>query len=203
MLLNNVVFWKNIELIRIHKDMKLPTTGKKYLVSEQNYHCSKMVFRKLLSTETRKTRAWMNKTIYLALLIIDISKMTLIEFWYDYVKTKYGQNAELWQKVFTLTLQNMLKRNLIPQSMKLFRLVNYSSIRYWLSTVYEAFFLKFTAKPYTSLVNDTTLASYNTSHFRRNLLKRIKKIFILLDKRIRDEKLRYNINKEVAKIFAL
>ena len=72
----------------------------------------------------------MNKTIYLALLIIDISKMTLIEFWYDYVKTKYGQNAELWQKVFTLTLQNMLKRNLIPQSMKLFRLVNYSSIRY-------------------------------------------------------------------------
>ena len=165
--------------------------------------CSKMVFRKLLSTEMKKTRAWMNKTIYLALLLIDICKMTLIEFWYDYVKTKYGQNAELWQKVLTLTLQNMLKRNLIPQSMKLFKLVNYSSIRYWLSTVYEAFFKKFTAKPYTSLVNDTTLASYNTSHFRRNLLKRIKKIFILLDKRIRDEKLRYNINKEAAKMFAL
>ena len=71
----------------------------------------------------------MNKLIYLDFSIIDISKITLIEFWYNYVKPKYGQSAELWQKVFTLKFQNMLKGNLILQSMKLFKLVNYSSIR--------------------------------------------------------------------------
>ena len=54
----------------------------------------------------------MNKLIYLDFSIIDISKITLIEFWYNYVKPKYGQSAELWQKVFTLKFQNMLKGNL-------------------------------------------------------------------------------------------
>ena len=71
----------------------------------------------------------MNKLIYLDFSIINISKITLIEFWYNYVKPEYGQSAELWQKVFTLKFQNMLKGNLILQSMKLFKLVNYSSIR--------------------------------------------------------------------------
>ena len=37
----------------------------------------------------------MNKPVYLALSILDLSKAVMYEFWYDYVKPKYGENAKL------------------------------------------------------------------------------------------------------------
>ena len=46
---------------------------------------------------------------------------------------------------------------------------------------------KCTAKPYSCLVIDDTLASDNTSLFRKNLLKRIWKIIMTIDHKIRDE----------------
>ena len=32
----------------------------------------------------------MNKSIYLVMSILDISKTLMYEFWYDYIKSKYG-----------------------------------------------------------------------------------------------------------------
>ena len=37
----------------------------------------------------------MNKCVYLCLSILDLSKTAMYEFWYDYVKRKYGENAKL------------------------------------------------------------------------------------------------------------
>ena len=37
----------------------------------------------------------MNKPAYLALLILELSKMLMYEFWYDYVKPKYDEKAKL------------------------------------------------------------------------------------------------------------
>ena len=37
----------------------------------------------------------MNKPIYLGLSILDISKILMYEFWYDYVKPKYGNDVKL------------------------------------------------------------------------------------------------------------
>ena len=37
----------------------------------------------------------MNKPVYLALLISEISKRLIYEFWYDYIKQKYWKNAKL------------------------------------------------------------------------------------------------------------
>ena len=37
----------------------------------------------------------MNKLVYLALLLLDLSKTLMYEFWYDYVKPKYDENAKL------------------------------------------------------------------------------------------------------------
>ena len=43
----------------------------------------------------RKIQILMNKTVYLVLSILDLSKTVMHEFWYDYVKPKYGENAKL------------------------------------------------------------------------------------------------------------
>ena len=43
----------------------------------------------------RKVKVKMDKPIYLGLSILDISKVTMYEFWYDYVKIKYEDKARL------------------------------------------------------------------------------------------------------------
>ena len=42
-----------------------------------------------------KTRVKMNKPIYLGLSILDISKILMYEFWYDYMKPNYGNDVQL------------------------------------------------------------------------------------------------------------
>ena len=42
-----------------------------------------------------KTKVKMNKPIYLGLTILDISKILMYEFWYDYMKPKYGNKVRL------------------------------------------------------------------------------------------------------------
>ena len=37
----------------------------------------------------------MNKPAYLGQAILDISKILMYEFWYDYIKPKYGEKAKL------------------------------------------------------------------------------------------------------------
>ena len=37
----------------------------------------------------------MNKPIYLGMLILDISKTLMYDFWYDYIKPKYEDNGKL------------------------------------------------------------------------------------------------------------
>ena len=73
----------------------------------------------------------MNKSMYLGLSVLEISKVLMQEFWYDYIKPKYQDNAKLatWiqtplliilkLKMFMETLQMMLKKYLIHQTMKL------------------------------------------------------------------------------------
>ena len=56
------------------------------LASEPNYYSSKSISKNLII---------INKPIYLGQLILDISNTLMYEFWYDYIKPKYGDNARL------------------------------------------------------------------------------------------------------------
>ena len=75
-LMNNSVFGKTIENIRKHRDIQLVTADKKII-------------------EMKKTKVKMNKPIYLGLSILEISKILMYEFWYDYMKPKYNDNVRL------------------------------------------------------------------------------------------------------------
>ena len=37
----------------------------------------------------------MNEPVYLGLSILDLSKTVMYEFWYDYLKPKYGENLKI------------------------------------------------------------------------------------------------------------
>ena len=43
----------------------------------------------------KKTKAKVNKPMYLGMSILDISKTLMYEFLYDYIKPKYGDKAKL------------------------------------------------------------------------------------------------------------
>ena len=95
--MNNAVFGKTMENIRKHRDIELVTTDKKRnkLVSEPNYHTMNCISEDLSIIEMNKTKVKMNKSIYLGLSILDISKILMYEFWYDYMKRKYGNRVKL------------------------------------------------------------------------------------------------------------
>ena len=96
-LMNNAVFGKTMENVRKHRDIKLVKTDhrRNKLVSEPNYHTMKLIDDNLAIIEMKKVKVKMNKPIYLGLCILEISKIIMYEFWYDYVKNKYGNKARL------------------------------------------------------------------------------------------------------------
>ena len=96
-LMNNSVIGKTMEHVRKHRDIKLVTTDKKRskLISEPNYHMINYISEDLSIIEMERTKVKMNKPIYLGLSILEISKLLMHEFWYDYMKPKYGDNVKL------------------------------------------------------------------------------------------------------------
>ena len=96
-LMNNSVFGKTMENERNHRDIKIVTTNKqrKKFASEPNYHTTKYISKDFLIMEMKNVEVKMNKPIYLGQAILDISKTLMYEFWYDYLKPKYGDNVRL------------------------------------------------------------------------------------------------------------
>ena len=94
--MNNSVQGKTMENTRNHRDIKLVTTEKRRrLISEPNCHSHKKVSDHLMVIEMKKARVKMTKSLYLGMSILDVSKILLYEFWYDYIKQKYGDKANL------------------------------------------------------------------------------------------------------------
>ena len=51
----------------------------------------------------RKIQILMNKAVYLGLSILELRKIVMYEFWYDYVKPKYREKAKLvWIQTVSL-----------------------------------------------------------------------------------------------------
>ena len=96
-LMNNLVFRKTIENVRKHRGILLVTTDKRrnYLVSDPNYHLTKWFSEFLLAIEIKKIKVKMNNPVYVGLSILEISETLMYEFWYEYIKLKYQNNAKL------------------------------------------------------------------------------------------------------------
>ena len=83
--------------VRIYRDIKLVTIDNKRnkLVSEPNYYTTKCFSENFLAIEMKITKVKMNKPLYLGMSLLHISKTLMYEFWYDYIKPKYGDQVKL------------------------------------------------------------------------------------------------------------
>ena len=96
-LMNNAVFGKTMENIRKHRDIKLVTNTKDNLtnVMKLNFKSGILFIENLMGCEMGKIKVVMNKPVYLGQAILDLSKIVMYEFHYDYMKPKYRDNLQL------------------------------------------------------------------------------------------------------------
>ena len=91
-LMNDTVFGKTMENIRKHRNIKLVTTEEKHLrtVIKPNFKSGVLFGENLMGCKMGKIKVVMNKPVYLGQAILDLSKIVMYEFHYDYMVPKYG-----------------------------------------------------------------------------------------------------------------
>ena len=96
-LMNNSVFGKTMENIRRHRNIKLVNNKEEYLktVMKPNFKSGTLLGDDLMGCEMGKVKVVMNKPVYLGQAILDLSKIIMYEFHYDYILPKYGENIKL------------------------------------------------------------------------------------------------------------
>ena len=63
---------------------------------EPNHHTTKFFSENLLAIEIKTTQILMNKAVFLGLSILELGKIVMYKFWYDYVKLKYEEKVKLF-----------------------------------------------------------------------------------------------------------
>ena len=96
-LMNNSVFGKTMENIRNRVNVKLVDSGEQFkkLAAKPNYNSRKIFNENLVSVHMKKTSLTMNKPVYLGMSILDLSKTVMYDFYYNYIKPKYGNKVKL------------------------------------------------------------------------------------------------------------
>ena len=89
--MNNSVFGKTIENIRKRQNVTLIDSRK----GAPHFDRVTIFDRNLIAVHMKKTEVYFNKPIYVGQAILDLSKTLMFDFYYNYIKPKYGEKAEL------------------------------------------------------------------------------------------------------------
>ena len=95
--MNNSVFGKTMENVDKRVDIKLVCNEEdatKFVV-KPNYHRTTIFDENLIAIHMKKTKVKYDKPIYLGMCILDLSKTLMYDFHYNYIKSKYGDKANL------------------------------------------------------------------------------------------------------------
>ena len=103
-LMNNSVFGKTVENIRKHRNIKLVTNREAYLklVMKPNFESGILFGENLMGCEMGKIKVVMNKPVYLGQAILDLSKIVMYEFHYDYM-------VPYWEKLDLCYMEDFYK----------------------------------------------------------------------------------------------
>ena len=95
--MDNSVVGETLENITKRVDIRLISSDKvaQKLAAKPNYVSCTIFDENLIACHIKKMNLYFNKPVYLDMSILDLSKSLMIDFHYNYIKTKYGDNAKL------------------------------------------------------------------------------------------------------------
>jgi hypothetical protein len=96
-LMNNSVFGKTMENLRKQFDVKVVNDKTKLtkLTSRPSFDSFRTFSEDLAAVNMKKTKLYLNHPIYVAFAILDLSKLLMYQFHYEYMKPKRDCNAKL------------------------------------------------------------------------------------------------------------
>ena len=96
-LMNNSVFGKTMENIRNRSVIKLVTDKIKAekLAAKLNFKYCNIFYENLIAIHMKTTSLTFDKPVYLGMCILDLSKTSMYDFHYNYIKKKYEDKAKL------------------------------------------------------------------------------------------------------------
>ena len=105
----NSTFGKTLENIRLRKNMRLIVDPKKLTkaVSNPSFVSAEIINSDLTLVEAKRKTLFLNKPIYVGFSVLELSKLSMYEFYYDFLMKKYG--PERAQLLYTDTDSFILK----------------------------------------------------------------------------------------------
>ena len=96
-LMNNAVYGKTMENLRNSIDVKLLSNKKDYLkwTSKPSYMPHKIYDNDLVTIRKNEVTLTLNRPAHIEMCILELSKVLMYKFHYDYIKSKYGNNSTL------------------------------------------------------------------------------------------------------------
>ena len=97
-LMNNAVHGKTMGNLRNKIDVKLVSNGKDYLkcTSKPSYMSHKIFENNLVAIRKSKDSLKLNKPAHVGMCILELSKVLMYEFHYDYIKNKCDNNQSYY-----------------------------------------------------------------------------------------------------------
>ena len=98
--MNNAVYGKTMENMRNRVGVRLVTRwdgryGAEALIAKPNFHSRAIFFEQLVAIQMRKLKVKFDKPIYVGMSVLDVSKVCLYEFHYDYMRAKFGDRCKM------------------------------------------------------------------------------------------------------------
>ena len=97
-LMNNAIFGKTMENVRHRRQIEFATEEKrlKKLVARSTFRSKTIISDALTAIENYKTSVYLDKPIIVGQAILDLSKMLMLQFHYNWIKARYpGPRSEL------------------------------------------------------------------------------------------------------------
>ena len=94
--MNNDIYSKSMEKLRNKIDVKLVSNKKDYLkwTSKPSYMSQKICDNNVVTIRKSKVTLALNKPAYVGMSILDLSKVIMYEFHYDFIENEYGKQLK-------------------------------------------------------------------------------------------------------------
>ena len=98
-LMNNLVFGKTMEYLQKRVDLKLVHSNEehklRHLIASPAFARANIFDDDLAAIQVHKSNLVLNRPVYVGMSILDLSKHLMYDFYYNQLKTQYGESCQL------------------------------------------------------------------------------------------------------------